>query len=42
MTLDSTVGPVAAPPEGVTSLRIATALKDAILSGDIAPGEWLR
>jgi len=32
----------AAPPESVTSQRIATALKDAILSGEIPPGEWLR
>ena len=42
MTLDSTVGSTSAPPEGVTSLRIATALKDAILAGEIPPGEWLR
>jgi DNA-binding GntR family transcriptional regulator len=41
VTLDSTVGETVAP-EGVTSLRIATALKDAILAGEIAPGEWLR
>lgn len=32
----------AATPESVTSQRIATALKDAILSGEIPPGEWLR
>jgi DNA-binding GntR family transcriptional regulator len=32
----------AAPSESVTSQRIATALKDAILSGEIPPGEWLR
>jgi len=32
-----------APARGsLTSLRIASALKDAILAGDIAPGEWLR
>jgi DNA-binding GntR family transcriptional regulator len=41
VTLDSTVGE-AVVPEGVTSLRIATALKDAILAGEIAPGERLR
>jgi DNA-binding GntR family transcriptional regulator len=41
VTLDSTVGEIVAP-EGVTSQRIATALKDAILAGEIAPGEWLR
>jgi DNA-binding GntR family transcriptional regulator len=41
VTLDSTVGETVAP-EGVTSQRIATALKDAILAGEIAPGEWLR
>ena len=28
--------------ESVTSQRIATALKDAILAGAIPPGEWLR
>jgi DNA-binding GntR family transcriptional regulator len=42
VTLDSTVGEAAAPPEGVTSQRIASALKGAILAGEIAPGEWLR
>jgi DNA-binding GntR family transcriptional regulator len=42
VTLDRTVAPPAAPHEGVTSLRIATALKDAILAGEIPPGEWLR
>jgi len=41
VTLDGTVGDTVAP-EGVTSQRIAAALKDAILAGDIAPGEWLR
>ena len=40
MTIDGTGR--AAPPESVTSQRIATALKDAILSGEIPPGEWLR
>jgi DNA-binding GntR family transcriptional regulator len=42
VTLDSTVGPPAAASEGVTSQRIAFALKDAILAGEIPPGEWLR
>ena len=42
MTLDSTVGPPVAASEGVTSQRIAVALKGAILAGDIPPGEWLR
>lgn len=31
-----------ATSESVTSQRIATALKDAILAGEIPPGEWLR
>jgi len=31
-----------ATSESVTSQRIATALKDAILAGAIPPGEWLR
>jgi DNA-binding GntR family transcriptional regulator len=43
VTSDSTVAPPAsAPGEGVTSQRIAVALKVAILAGDIPPGEWLR
>jgi DNA-binding GntR family transcriptional regulator len=42
VTLDSTVGAPAPASEGVTSQRIAVALKDAILAGEIPPGEWLR
>jgi DNA-binding GntR family transcriptional regulator len=42
VTLDRTAGDVGALPEGVTSQRIAAALKDAILAGEIPPGEWLR
>jgi DNA-binding GntR family transcriptional regulator len=42
VTRDSTVGTPAAASEVVSSLRIATALKDAILAGEIPPGEWLR
>jgi len=42
MTLDSTVDPTAALSEGVTSQRIATALKESILAGEIAPGARLR
>jgi DNA-binding GntR family transcriptional regulator len=41
VALDSTLGETTGS-DGVTSQRIATALKDAILAGDIAPGEWLR
>jgi len=42
VALDSSPGALAAPSEGVTSRRIAVALKDAILAGEIRPGEWLR
>lgn len=42
MTLEGTAPSAAATPESVTSQRIATALKDAILAGEIPPGEWLR
>jgi DNA-binding GntR family transcriptional regulator len=42
VALDSTVDPTSAPAEGVTSLRIAAALRDAILAGEIPPGAWLR
>jgi DNA-binding GntR family transcriptional regulator len=42
VTLDSTVGAPSAASEGVTSRRIAVALKDAILAGEIPPGERLR
>lgn len=41
MTLGTSRAAVATP-ESVTSQRIATALKDAILAGEIPPGEWLR
>jgi DNA-binding GntR family transcriptional regulator len=42
VTLDGTVVTPSAAVDGVTSRRIAVALKDAILAGEIAPGEWLR
>jgi DNA-binding GntR family transcriptional regulator len=42
VTHEATTPSTAAPPESVTSQRIATALKDAILAGEIPPGEWLR
>lgn len=41
MTLATSRAAVATS-ESVTSQRIATALKDAILAGAIPPGEWLR
>jgi DNA-binding GntR family transcriptional regulator len=31
-----------AAPDGVSSQRIVTALREEILAGDIAPGTWLR
>jgi DNA-binding GntR family transcriptional regulator len=42
VALDSTASAPSATTEGVTSERIATALKGSILAGEIAPGEWLR
>jgi len=42
VTLDSKVGLAASPTEAVASQRIATTLKEAILAGEILPGEWLR
>jgi DNA-binding GntR family transcriptional regulator len=42
VTIDSRAPTRAAPAEAVTSQRIATALKGAILAGEIRPGEWLR
>ena len=41
MTLDGTVRP-AAPSDSVASQRIARELRDAILAGEIPPGDWLR
>ncbi len=42
MTLDGSARGVAVATEPVTSQRIAAALREAILAGDIPPGEWLR